>query len=274
MTDIEEQIEFLCNNKRDFDKLIYTPVEEAVNELKLRQANNALEDYTRRILGDDIPEIIKCRKSMVLFRHVATLNYEIRRFLIGADALSDDLKPIIFEYLSDSFNNRNAWKFSLGKISLHKGLDKNKKQIFECKNIIDMNSSNNKPLHSVVTHWKQPLVDFHHEIFSRGFPHLKDNVFDLSTWLHKFGDNPKDFYKPFFTLFLKHGILFENYLFNKEEALFTKTVILPIILEISKESGVKPLIVALEPTEIEDDPFWMSHPHHEKEFIESRMKNI
>jgi hypothetical protein len=272
MTEIEKQIEFLCSNHGEFNKFIYTPVEEAIKELDSRLNNTKLDKYTEKVLaGNNIPEIMKNRKSMVLFRHVATLNYEVRRFIIAADAL-DELYPIIFEYTADKFNNRNDWKFSLGKISLSNGVNKKKEQMFECKNIIDTNGSNNKQICSINTHWNQPLVDFHHEIFTKGFPHLKDNIYDLSNWLHKFGPTAKEYYKPFFTLFLKHGILFENFLLNGDELEFTKKVILPIILEIIKETGVKPLIVALEPTDIEGDKFWLSHPSHEKEFIEGKMK--
>ncbi len=275
MTDIEKQIEFLCDNHDEFDKFIYTPIEDAIKELDSRQNNQKLEEYTKSIIGVDIPEILKNNRSMVLFRHVATLNYEIRRFFICADAL-DDLHPVIFEYTADKFNNRNEWKFSLGKILINNGLNKKREQMFECKNIIDVNSSNNMPIKSINTKWGQPLVSFHHEIFNKGFPHLKYdiNVFDLSDWLEKFGPAAKDYYKSFFTLFLKNGVLFENFLLNKEELPFTKTVVLPAILEIIKETGVKPLIVALEPTNIESDKFWLSHPQHEKEFIDGKMNTI
>ena len=273
MNEIEKQIESLCCNHEELNKFIYTPIEEAMKELDRRQNNQALEEYTNKILKGNIPEIMKNRKSMILFRHIATLNYEIRRFFICADAL-EELHPVIFEYTADKFNNRNEWKFSLGKILINNGLNKKNEHIFECKTIIDVNSSNNKPINLIPTKWGQSLVDFHHEIFKKGFPDLKDNIFDLSEWLHKFGPTAKDYYKSFFTLFLKNGILFENFLLNDEELPFTKTVILPTILEIIKETGVKPLIVALEPTDIEVDKFWLSHPHHEKEFIEGKMNAI
>jgi hypothetical protein len=222
------------------------------------------------VLIDNVPEIMRGRKSMVLFRHIATPNYEIRRFLIAADAL-EVLHPIIFEYTADKFNNRNDWKYSLGRISLHRGTNKKGEQMFECKNVIDFNLSNNKPIRSINTHWNQSLVDFHHEIFTKGYPHLKNNIFDLSDWLHKFGCSAKDYYKSFLTLFLKDGILFENFLLEGKELAFTKEIILPALIEIEKETGFKPLIVALEPTEIEGDQFWLAHPYHEKAFIERKI---
>ena len=60
-------------------------------------------------------------------------------------------------------------------------------------------------------------------------------------------------------------------MFEEEEALavllFTKTVFLPAFIAVYKEFGVKPLIVALEPTEIETDIFWMSHPYPHKRLL-------
>jgi hypothetical protein len=272
MTDnMEKQIESLCNNREEFNKFVYTPIDEAIKELEKIKCDKKIEEYVEKILKDEVPEIIKKGRSMVLFRHIATLNYEIRRFIIAADGL-EVLNPVIFEYTEDKFNNRNDWKYSLGKISLHKGTNKKGEQLFECKNIIDFNESNNKPINCVRTKWNQTLVDFHHEIFVKGFPNLKDNIFDLSKWLHSYGKTAKEYYKPFFTLFLRDGILFENFLLDGKELPFTKEVILPTIMEIFEETGVKPLIVALEPTDIEGDQFWLSHPPHEKEFIEGKMK--
>jgi hypothetical protein len=265
------QIEGLMSDRKKFNDFVYTSFKEAISELNNRQDHSKLGEYTDNFLDKHAPEIMRGKKSMVLFRHIATPNYEIRRFLIAADAL-EVLHPIIFEYTADKFTNRNDWKYSLGRISLHKGTNKKGEQIFECKNVIDFNQCNNKPIHSINTHWNQSLVDFHHEIFTKGYPTLKNNVFDLSSWLHEFGSSAKDYYKPFLTLFLKNGILFENFLLEGKELSFTKEIILPTLIEIAKETGHKPLIVALEPTEIEGDQFWLAHPYQEKEFIEGKMK--
>jgi hypothetical protein len=267
----KKQIEELTCNRQKFNDFVYTPFEKAIVELNNRQNNLKLDEYINKILNEDVPEIMRGKKSMVLFRHIATPNYEIRRFLTAADAL-EVLHPIIFEYTADKFTNRNEWKYSLGRISLHKGMNRKKEQIFECKNVINFNQSNNKPIHSINTHWNQSLVDFHHEIFTKGYPHLKDSIFDLSDWLHKFGTTAKDYYKAFLCLFLKHGILFENFLIYGEELPFTQEVILPMIIKITEETGLKPLIVALEPTEIEGDQFWLAHPYQQKSFIDERMK--
>jgi len=252
-------IDATLSNREIFNALVYTPWDEALKELERRQNDPALDAYLERTLPNGIPEAMRGKKSMVLFRNVATSNYEIHRFIIAADSLSG-LKPLILEYTQDKFNDRNEAKYFLGKLCFHKGMNKNGEAVWESIRIMDFNASNNVPLNEVKTLWGQTLVDFHHELFERSFPRQTDRVVDVSEWVRSFGGRAKDYYKPFFSLFLRGGILFENYLLDSKEGPFTKEVILPALTEIMQETGLKPLIVALEPTHIEGDQFWYAHP--------------
>jgi hypothetical protein len=60
---------------------------------------------------------------------------------------------------------------------------------------------------------------------------------------------------------LVHGILFENFMLDDDEIEFTKKIVVPAFETIEKIFGVKPLIVALNPTEIEGSDFWNSYPY-------------
>ncbi len=102
------------------------------------------------------------------------------------------------------------------------------------------------------------------------FPYAEDWIFDLSDWIH--GTEHKsanNWYKIFLSLFLKHGILFENFVTTDTERKLTREVILPTIKGIIDETGMKPLIVALEPTHIESDSFWHSYPFAYKKHLAS-----
>jgi len=263
-------IDELFKTRDTFNGYAYTEWQEALAELERRNADEKLSAYIDTLLPHGLPQVMKDKKSMVLFRHIATPNYEIQRFLICADAL-DMLQPLILEYTNDRFNNRNEMKFVLGKIPFHKGFNKHGDPLVERHNIIDINASNNQPISSVETVWGQRLVDFHHEMFEHSFPHLKENVFDLSEWLHHFGPSAKDYYKGFLALFLKDAILFENFLVDGKEFEFTKDVIMPLFIEIEKECGLRPLVVALEPTHIEGDQFWISHDIKHKQHIDRKL---
>jgi hypothetical protein len=90
---------------------------------------------------------------------------------------------------------------------------------------------------------------------------MHGNVYDMSDWLHKnINSKAASWYKKFLSLFLKDAILFENFMTSKYDIELTKKVVLPAILEIEQETGLRPIIVALEPTDIEGNEFWMSYP--------------
>jgi len=265
----ETEIADLLANRDAFNKRIYTPWEEALAEMEARQNNEALRTYVAAQLPEGLPASMQGKKSLVLFRHVATPNHEVARFAMCADALNT-FNPLVLEYTQDKFNDRNEWKYYMGKLRFHKGINSKGEPMFEQIVVMNFNESNNKPISSIKTHWGQSLVDFHHELFAHAYPSLKDNRADVSEWLKHLGPSAKEYYKAFFSMFLQDGVLFENFLMDGKEMKFTEEVILPAILELEAETGFKPLIVALEPTGIEGDHFWLSHPYSTKALVEAK----
>jgi len=262
---MESSVIKILSERGTFNEFVYTPLDEAIKELQ-RRANDESVPNSKNPIKHFNGEL-----RAAIFRHIATPNYEIRRFLSLIDG-TEILKPIILEYLDDKFTNLNEWKYSLGKMSFYKGRDSKGNLRLDSKSIIDFNTSNGKPLSSIQTLWGQSLVDFHHEKFARAFPHLNNSSFDISKWLKENGSSAKSYYVDFFKIFIKHGILFENFLLDGPELEFTKKVILPAILKVIEETGFKPLIVSLEPTEVEGDHFWLCHPFEDKEFVINKMR--
>ena len=115
-------------------------------------------------------------------------------------------------------------------------------------------------LKDIKTLWGESLIDFHKKLFDLY------NINDVSflneiDWYEKKNEKPIDFYVNFFLLITCFGILFENFLALKgdTEAKFTKDVVLPALEKVINLTGVKPLIVPLEPIDIETDNFWYYH---------------
>ena len=267
---ISEKVSQLIQDKKSFDSYVYTPWEDALIELEKRRNDQKLTEYVNTILHNGIPEKMDTEKTnLILFRHIATPNFETARFIAIAD-FHPQFKSIILEYIEDKFNDRNDGKYFLGKLRFHKRYDKNGAPIFENNNIINFNESNNKPISSIKTNWGQNLVDFHHEMFEKQFTTFANNKSDISEWLHLHGQTAKEYYKSFLTLFLQNGILFENLFINSKELGFTETVILPAFFEIEKECGFKPLIVTLAPKHAEADNFWNSFPHSLKKTVDEK----
>lgn len=251
----KDKIEELVADRQKFIDFVYTSPEDAVKELKRRWHDESIK------VPISIPPIFEKGFKAVLHRQLITPNYEVLRFLSIADGL--DFDPIFFEYTKDKFVTENEWKYHLGCLHFYLGHGKKGGIKLDRSNIIDFNKSNGKKLSDVKTIWNQSLVDFHHELFLKRFPKLNPKLFDGSDWYSKNGGCAKDYYKNFFLLFIKHGILFENFMLDTKEMSFSKEVFLPAFIEVKEKTGLKPLIVALEPTEIEEDIFWMCYPPEE-----------
>lgn len=271
MNDLEKQIKFLCENRKEFNKIVYTPIEEAINELEKRRVDKKLEKKVIEYLNGDIPEIMKGGSKAVLFRQLITPNYEINRFMSVPDAT--ELEVVFWEYYDDKFTPNNPLKHSLGKMGFRYGVGKKGGDKITYQKVIDFNASNGKKIKEIKTIWGQNFIDFHHELLERSFPGLKKCLFDASKWFHENGGSAGEYYKKYIGFFINHGILFENFILEGDELSFVKEKFLPAFYEVWKKIGKKPLIVALEPTDIEGDDFWSHHPAHVLDHVEKIKKD-
>lgn len=257
-------IEKIIEDREAFNKLVYTPIGEAIREIKNRKRNPDIEKYLLEQISNDIPKELEGEKiKAVIFRQIATPNYEIRRFLQIIDSV-EDLEPLFGEYRDDIFLSINDYKKSWGKITYHTEKKEHTK-------VIDFVQSEGKKISEVRTKNGISLVDFHHKLFEKSPFKLDENNFlDISNWISKHGNTARNYYRPVIMWFLKDAILFENFVLKDEkEKNFTKNIFLPEFIKIYKETGYKPMIVDLLPTTIEHKDFWVCHPHHSKKDVES-----
>ncbi len=267
---MDELIESLISDRDAFNKYVYSSLEDARSEIKKRSTSEALKQQVADFLPGGAPEKLKDKKVGVLFRQLASPNYEARRFVSIIDAL-DDLELLFWEYHSDKFTSNNECKHALGKMHFFLGRGKKGGQIVNRTNVIDFNTHNGNKISGVETIWGENFVDFHHSLFDKSFSSRlsNDSFFDASEWFSKNGGTAKDYYKYFLSLFIENGILFENFMLDHKELSFTKEIFLPAFIEVTEHFKCKPLIVALAPTDIEGDNFWMCYPPD----IEGHVKN-
>lgn len=268
MNEIDSNL--IMKDKNIFYEMVYTPLSEAIKILEERQKDKKLIKKIEKILLNNIPEPLKkIDKNGVIFRQVATPNYEIRWFI----ELTRDhnLKTNFFEYYSDKFTSNNCYKHSLGQLIIHKD-KKNKKgeNIEEKITIIDFAKYDGKKLKEVLTLWGEPMINFHKRLFNVVFLDNKNfNFYEASDWLKLGGNKAIDYYTNFILLFICHGILFENFLFCGDEGDFTKKILLPSFKKAFSLAGVKPLIVPIPPmdSDIEEDIHWHSYNDKIKNLI-------
>ncbi len=273
--DISKEVERIMASREAFDAFVYTPFEEMLAEMPLRQKNAALSAYVEKSLPAGLPHIIKEGKHAFLSRDVGTPNYETLRFISAIDAM-EDFVPIIWEYGQDKFTpNQNELKYALGKMTFYQGQGKKGGEKTIKQSTVNFNENEGKKLVDVKTEWGQSLIDFHHELFTPIRKSLKHDLifFDASEWYSKSGGVVEKYYKNIFTMFLTHGVLFENFMVEHEsEVAFIRSVFLPAFIEIYRETGVKPLIVPLSPTDIESDLFWSYYPPQLADYVKGKSK--
>lgn len=244
---------------------IYFTFDEALEEIKRRQGDaNLIARIVEDLKEIPAPLSISTKINSVLFRQISTPNYETRRFLHLSDG--GDLKPVLWEYLQDKFVSNNEYKRSLGKVKFFLGEGKKGGKIIHSETIVDFNTFNGKPLNQVVCKDNTTLIDFHRKLFFDAYPDFsKEQIFDASDWFTNHGKSASEYYVNFLSLFIVNGILFENFMLNEEERSFTENIFYPSYKKVLERYGLKPIIVALEPTDIEGDEFWMCHtPEHYK----------
>lgn len=272
--DDKNLIDELVNDRKKFDEYVYfASMEEALQELERRRQDPLLAQKVEEYLKDvGIPEPFVGDPRLVIFRQVATPNIEVSRFLIIADGVG--MKPLFLEYYDDKFTSNNEWKWFLGKLGFYEGVGKKGGEKISYKLIIDFVASDGKKLKDVKTFWGESLIDFHHRLFDFNYTHIdKDYFFDITPWLEKgIGFSAVQYYKKVFPLFIKNAILFENFMLCSEEKKFTSEIFLPVFKNLFDYFGVKPIIVALSPTNIESDAFWFCQNPVTKTHIDDIIK--
>jgi len=269
MNNMEKTMDYekIMSDRKLFNETVYTPLSEAINILEERQKDPELIKKIEKLLNNNIPEPLKkIGKNSVQFRQIATPNYDTHWFL----ELSRDnkLKPVFFEYHEDKFTSNNDFKHSLGQLRVHDHMNKKGDNIEEKITVVDFNKYNGKKFSEVMTLWSEPLTDFHNRLFTV-CDLSKDGLcfFEASKWFKENGDKAINYYVNFMLLFICHSVLFENFLLSGSEGDFTKTIFLPALEQVSKLTGLKPLIIPIPPMDNELDTHWVSYSTKIKPFI-------
>ena len=237
---------------------LYTPYDVALEEIKRRYADTALKQKVVEWIGFEAASKIPFmfhEPVAVLFRHIATPNFEMARFIEMASQGS--LKPIIFEYFDDKFVSNNPSKRALGKLQIFHGTGKKGGQKVTTETIINFNESNGHLIRDIKTLSGISLTQFHNDFFLKKYPDYKNSLFDASQTLGDLGHEARLYYKKYLALFICFGCLFETILPNDtEEAPFIKNIFIPAFEEVTELFGLKPIIVNILPEESADDEYW------------------
>lgn len=216
---------------------MYWKIEEAKEELRIRQENLKLVKRVDEFLGDcSVPVNIQG----LLCRHVATARIE--EILFEERCREGGLKPTFITYSKDIFVTNNPSKLRIVRLIIFNGNGKKGGYRLQRIDLANMERINKIPFYLIKTKWDESLVQFHHR--ARKEAGLNGEIIDLSNWLQAIGPARK-YYRYLLAVCLTRGILFESFEspgFPDLET-FTKTVVLPAWEAVQVEFGCSPLIV-------------------------------
>jgi hypothetical protein len=244
---------------------IYTPLEEAGREIRRRWEDKELEKKVNEYLGDGLPFTVREEPKAFCTFHVASPNWAFFHFWEEAQKIK--MKPLVFEYLDDLFITTNFDKASLAKMIFYHGQDDHGDMLTSNRHVIHLDGRHEKKkIKDIETLWGENFVDFHHRSLKTFYEDIE--LFDGSDHYHRFGKDPKEYYKYIFAFYIRNGILFENYLLTSKEKKFTEEILLPAFEFVWKKFGVKPLIVPIVPQNEAAKRHWWCYP----EFIKMLLK--
>ncbi len=255
------------NARAELDS-IYMSLDEAKEEIKKRWNNAALKSKIEEFLGQDIPEVVKLSPRAVISRHVMSPNFELINFLESVKSIGID--PVGFEYLSDKFVTKNEDKYYLGKMVFYEGLGKKGGRKISSVKAVDFDFFDGKKISDVKIISGTSLVNFHHSIVSSILG--SENRIDMSEYYARNGGQASRYYRYILSIFICHGVLFENFLLSGFYSDLTKNILLPTYRSIVADFGVRPLIVRLVPAETEEDVYWRYYPEEYKTVVSAIMK--
>lgn len=241
----------------------YTPLEEAVALLHSSRSASPLAT------GNMLERHLAARPYAVLFRHAATPNFELERFV--SLAASVGLTPLVLEIHQDKFVTCNPAKQALARMCFFAGTGRNGGPRNRVLTITDLHAADGRPFPQITTTWGQGLISFHHELL-RSRPELHGvEIVDGSPFFLAHSGGARHYYPDFFSLFVRHAILFESFLLTPSEQQFTSEIAIPAFNAASARHGCHPLICRLDPPETEGNSYWYHYPDELHEHVAAKL---
>jgi hypothetical protein len=257
-------------------ELLYHDAQVALDILSQRRQSQFLDNLMAKNIDLDLEPGLASALSeprAILFRQVATPTIEVLLFLECADRIG--LKPLIIEFYDDVFvSSYNKYKRGLGKLPIYQLHNSKNEAIIKNGTVLNFNKNTGKKLREVVCNDGTSLVELHHSLFEHVTKLKASEVtYDASLWFKRQG-TANDYYKKFMLLFIKHAILFENFVTNSEEAHFAEVTVIPAFKQTLLEFSLPPLIVRHIPRENEHDTYTDYYPKEIEVFLQQRGYSI
>ena len=222
----------------------YHELADVAEELKRREKLRCVIDKYFSQLGFGYPPLPTSIQNMaIMARHIATFRYEDAAFTILARRAG--LHPVWLEYTGDKMVSCSRVKMSLLTPFFCNGRGRNMGLRLRKERLAHIDMWNGEKIWKIQTKQGMSLLSYHHAHLERMMPGATRA--DITEWLEQIG-NAKNYYSIYLTIFIAHGVLFEDYhggeSGNRLDR-FTIDVFEPAWQSVVQRFGIKPLIVRL-----------------------------
>ena len=231
---------------------LYTPLDEALAQLRERRINKNLRAAVTEFYGMRQPQFLVGEPRAILWRDIITPDREFEHF--ASTVAPTGLLPLCLEYSTDILCTHNN-----GKYRMCRPLFEVRPNHFRGLRIMNFGQMDGQRLCDLRLKNDMPLPEFHHTLLHYAFPEMNAHLHDFSEWFNAV--RREDFYYlHYLALFICDGILFENFFANDPEELrFARERAIPSFTKAVELFGVRPLIVPLLPRETENEDSWCRH---------------
>lgn len=198
------------------------------------------------------------RPVAILFRQVATPNYETRQFLRRCQRLG--LTPLLLEYTQDRFCSRNPCKHALLHPHFVEMINRRGAPVHRRHKLAEPELWEGKPL-SLVQAGQARLADLHANALSR-VAGASPCRWDASAWFTTYPAGAEGYYVDLFSSLTGGVLLMEDFVTDDpDEARFFARVVLPAFHQATQILGHRPNVTRLCDNRRVASPLWYAYPH-------------
>lgn len=197
------------------------------------------------------------RPRAILFRQIATPNYELRRFL--RLCARSDYAPVILQYHADRMSCHNTFKRSLVAPMFLEGVSRTGQPFFRRQVLTNVEKVDRLQLAKVSVSGR-PLPSIHTDLLRLALPDERMELVEGSHWFGQYPAGAQDYYVDLFAALTGNLILFEDFVTSGEDGPFFERVVRPAFDAACSILGIRPLVRRLYDNRRMASPLWYAYP--------------
>jgi hypothetical protein len=198
------------------------------------------------------------RPTAILFRQIATPNYELRSFLRTCRRLNFD--PVILTYHRDRMSCHNSFKRALIAPAFIEKINRRGQPVWRKRAILNVEELDRKRLCEIEVNGR-PLPEFHDLFLRAALQNTHFRIVEGSDWFGNYPNGARDYYTDLFLGLRGNFVLVED--FDTEDGMhFFAEIVRPAFDTAKQVSGVSPYIMRLNPGRFTNSPLWYAYPDY------------